>query len=90
MLGVDCISFRHELLVPPGIARLVSADEKHPGPARIESVEDTVRTALVLNPQFAHVGELRATNCIGIRPWKGRSRILKHVNRGVNAILLFG
>ena len=43
----------------------------------------------MLNPQFAHVGELRIADCIGIGLCESRTDILQHVHRGIDAVLFF-
>lgn len=62
-------------------------DDQNSGAPPIECVQDTVRASFMLNPQFAHVGELWIANCIGIRPGQRRTHVLKHVHGGIYAIL---
>ena len=89
MLCVDRVRLWYELPVPTWIPRLVSANQQNSSASRIECVKDAVRATFVLNSLLTHVVKLRTANCVGIRSGKRRTRILKHVHRGIDAILFF-
>ena len=48
--------------------------------ARVESVQDTIWTALMLHPQLAHIGEIGAINGVGIGSGQGRTLFPGQVN----------
>ena len=60
MLSVDTLRPGDAGLIPAGIAGLVPAHQQKGGPGWIEGIEHPVWTTLVLNPEFAHVAELRS------------------------------
>src|SRR5216684_215729 len=58
MFVVQPIGYRHKLLVPTTLARLISADQQNRSASRVECEQDTVGSTSVLNAQFLHVGVL--------------------------------
>jgi len=43
------------VLVPAILSALVAAQKKNGGATRIEGIQDTLRPALMLDPQFTHM-----------------------------------
>jgi hypothetical protein len=57
MLLVERIGFGDHLVVPAVVAGLVAAEEEDGNAARVEGIENAVRSTLVLDAKFAHMAE---------------------------------
>ncbi len=67
MLRIYLFCFWNELFIPVRIAGLVSAYQQHRGAPRVEGVENTVWTTLVLASELAKIDVLRAVD--RVRMW---------------------
>lgn len=88
MCFVDSIRHWDELFVPSVLSRFVSTDQQEGNAAWIEGVQDTIRTALVLNSQFSHVAEGRALDTGAVRMRECRSFFLQQSHYACDGILL--
>jgi hypothetical protein len=76
-------------LIPTIISSLVSAKQEDGAAARIERIQNPIRSACVLHTEFSHVGVPRAFNPAGVRESQMRPLDFKKPNRCINR-LLFG
>jgi len=79
MFVVQPIRYRHKLLVPLALARLISADQQNCSASRIEGEQDTVGSSSVLNAQFLHVGVFRGRYGVHMGPAERRTKAAKEV-----------
>src|SRR6266550_295005 len=79
MFVVQPIGYRHRLLVPTILTRLISADQQNCSASRIEGEKDTVGSSSVLNAQFLHVGVLRGRYGVHMGPAERRPEAAKQV-----------
>ena len=63
---MNCVGYGHELFVPTAVSRLVASDQQDADTAGIESIENAIRTALMLDTQLSHIRESGAANGIGM------------------------
>jgi len=62
MFFVQPVRLRYVFPIPAVVTALVAADQQNRRAARIESVQDAIRFALVLNPKLTHLTEPRAAH----------------------------
>src|SRR5437879_5718516 len=79
MLVVQPIGYRHKLLVPATLARLISPNQQNCSASRIEGEWDTIGPSSMLNAQFLHVGVLRGRYRVNVGPAKRRPEASKQV-----------
>src|SRR6266480_1857003 len=79
MFVVQPIGYRHRLLVPTTLTRLISADQQNCSASRIEGEQDTVGSSSVLNAQFLHVGVFRGRYGVHMGPAERRTKAAKQV-----------
>jgi hypothetical protein len=78
-----------ENLIPAGIPGLVSPDEQQGVSIRVESIENPVGTALVLNAEFPHMGVPAHKDLGAMRRTEGHSHDLQQADNGIYADLFF-
>lgn len=88
VLFKESVSESNRLFVPAVVARLFSSHEQNGLPDWIEGVQDAIRTARVLYPQLAHLGESRAVDLRTVREAEGGARSFEHGHFWPNAFLL--
>ena len=89
MFVVQPIRYRHKLLVPTTLARLISADQEDRSSPRVENKQHAVGLSPMLNTQFLHVGVLRGCYRVHVEPAECRSEASKQVYLRPN-VYLFG
>src|SRR5713226_7372981 len=85
---VDLVRFPDAGFVPVRITRLVAAKNQVSRAAWIERKQNAVRSAVVLDPQFLHVGMPGIPDCVHMRTAKGRTHFFEQVHRKVDAFVL--
>lgn len=88
MFVVEPIRFRHHFVVEALITRLVAADQQDGVAQRIEGKESSKRSALVLGPQFFHIGVTRSFDRVGVRPGQRRTELHQKLDARPEPLLL--
>jgi hypothetical protein len=87
VLVVKAISDWDIDLVPAVVAGLVPANQQYGATTWIERIQQSVRTALVLNSQFAHVLVLRTPDTRAVRKSEVRTSFFQEADRGAYRLL---
>ena len=88
VFGIQLVGAWHVDVVPPIVSALVATGQQDCGSLRIESVQDPVWPAGVLNPQLPHLGIAALCHAGTVREAQVRTQFLKQDYGSVDAPLL--
>lgn len=90
MLFVERIGSWNCLLVPAIVAGLIATEKQERGAAGIEGVEYAKRPAIVLDAEFAHMGDVGTGDAGAVRVWERGAGLLQHCDETSYTFLLRG